>query len=92
MFRFGTNGAITTIRLPLTFLGVNQFDSNIGGCININNAKVNVNGTVNFTNNRGASLGGAIRIVGFTLVSFTAVILASSYIFLYRFSCFQLLI
>ena len=69
LFRFGSNGAITTVRAPLTFLGVNQFDSNIGGCININNAKVDMNGTMNFTNNTGTPLGGAIRIVGFSLVS-----------------------
>ena len=69
LFRFGTNGVITTVRLPLTFLGVNQFDSNVGGCININNAKVDMNGTMNFINNTGTPLGGAIRIVGLALVS-----------------------
>ena len=69
MFRFGSNGVITTIRSPLTFLGDNQFDSNVGGCININNAKVDMNGTLNFTNNTGTPLGGAIRIVGLALVS-----------------------
>ena len=75
LFRFGTNGAITTIRSPLTFLGENQFDSNIGGCININSAKVDMNGTMNFTNNTGTPLGGAIRIVGFSLVSAIIVVL-----------------
>ena len=69
LFRFGLNGVITTIRSPLTFLGVNQFDSNIGGCINVNNAKVDINSTMNFTCNKGTSLGGAMRIVGFSLVS-----------------------
>ena len=69
LFRFGSNGVITTIRSPLTFVGVNQFYSNIGGCMNINNAKVDINGTLNFTNNRGTPLGGAIRIVGLSLVS-----------------------
>ena len=69
LFRFGTNSVITTVRLPLTFLGVNQFDSNVGGCININNAKVNLNGTMNFTNNTETPFGGAIRIVGLSLVS-----------------------
>ena len=69
LFLFGISGVITTVRLPLTFLGVNQFDSNVGGCININNAKVNMNGTMNFTNNKGALLGGAIRMVGLVLVS-----------------------
>ena len=69
LFRFGGNGAITTIRSPLAFLGDNQFDSNFGGCININNAKVDINGTMNFTNNTGTSLGGAMRIVGLSIVS-----------------------
>ena len=69
LFRFGLSGVITTARSPLTFLGVNQFDSNIDGCININNAKVDINGTMNFTNNTGSSLGGAMRIVGLSLVS-----------------------
>ena len=69
LFRFGINGVITTLRLSLTFLGVNQFNSNVGGCINVNNAKVDMNGTMNFTNNTGALLGGAIRIVGLVLVS-----------------------
>ena len=69
LFRFRRNGVITTIRWPLTFLGDTQFDSNIGGCINVNNAKVDVNGTVSFTNNNGTYLGGAVRIVGFSLVS-----------------------
>ena len=69
LFWFGRNGVITTIRWPLTFLGDTQFDSNIGGCINVNNAKVDVNGTVSFTNNGGTYLGGAVRIVGFSLVS-----------------------
>ena len=70
LFRFRRNGVITAIRWPLTFLGDTLFDSNVGGCININNAKVNMNGTVNFINNTGTIfLGGAIRVVGFTLVS-----------------------
>ena len=69
LFRFGANGVISTIRSPLTFLGVNQFNSNVGGCININNAKVDMNGTMNFTNNTRTPLGGAIRIVGLSLVS-----------------------
>ena len=65
-FRFRRNGVITAIRWPLTFLGDTLFDSNVGGCININNAKVNMNGTVNFINNTGTILGGAVRVVGFT--------------------------
>ena len=69
LFRFGVNGAISTVRSPLTFWGDNQFDSNVGGCININNAKLDINGTMNFTYNRGTPLGGAIRTVGFSLVS-----------------------
>ena len=68
-FRFGINGIITTLRLPLTFLGVNHFDSNIGGCINIINTKVDLNATMNFTNNTGTPFGGALRTVGFSLVS-----------------------
>ena len=68
-FRFGTNGIITTLRLPLTFLGVNQFDSNIGGCINVINTKVDLNATMNFTNNSGTPFGGALRTVGLSLVS-----------------------
>ena len=69
LFRFGVNGAISTVRSPLSFLGDNQFDSNVGGCININNAKLDINGTMNFTYNRGTPLGGAIRTVGLSLVS-----------------------
>ena len=69
LFRFGINGVISTIRLPLTFRGVNQFKSNIGGCINIIDTKVDINGTVLFTNNSGAYLGGAMKIVGVSFVS-----------------------
>lgn len=69
LFRFGTNGVIITVRIPLIFRGVNQFNSNVGGCININNAKVDINGTMNFTDNTGTPLGGAIRMVGLSLVS-----------------------
>lgn len=81
LFRFGVNGVISTIRLPLTFRGVNQFKLNIGGCINIINAKVDINGTVLFTNNSGAYLGGAVRIVGFSFVS------VCMHYSLYIFSC-----
>jgi len=69
-FWFSSNGVISTIRSPLTFLGVNQFDSNIGGCINVNNAEVDINGTMNFTHNVGAPLEGAMTIVGLSMVSF----------------------
>jgi len=50
-------------------VGVTQFDSNIGGCINVNNAKVDIHGTMNFTHNTGTPLGGAMKVVGFSLVS-----------------------
>ena len=89
LFRFGINGVISTARQPLTFLGVNLFDSNIGGCININNAKVDVNGTMDFINNSGTPLGGAVRIVGFALVSYVNALILKKYILLYRFNCFQ---
>ena len=69
LFRFGVNGAVSTVRTPLTFLGDNHFDSNVGGCITINNAKLDINATMNFTYNRGTPLGGAIRTVGLSLVS-----------------------
>ena len=69
LFRFGSNGVVSTIRTPLTFLGINRFDSNIGGCININNARIDVSGVINFANNRGTPLGSAVRIVGLSAVS-----------------------
>ena len=60
--------------MPLTFLGTNVFKSNVGGCINADNVKVDVYGKLEFIGNTGTVFGSAMRIVGLSLVSYSCVI------------------
>ena len=68
-YRFGLNGVVSTVHLPLSFLGTNVFRSNVGGCINTDSVKIDVCGQLTFINNTGEVFGGAMRIVGLSLVS-----------------------
>ena len=46
-----------------------MFTSNIGGCLNVDNAQVDIRGKLNFTNNNGTLIGTAMRVAGLSLVS-----------------------
>jgi len=67
--RFGILGAILGLRFPLSFSGRNIFQSNVGGGLNMNHARVTVQGEMKFSDQSGAKFGGAIRLGELTLVS-----------------------
>ena len=48
-----------------------MFTSNVGGCVNVDSAQVDISGTLNFTNNNGTLFGSAMKIGGLSLVSIT---------------------
>ena len=62
-------GAISALRFPLKFTGTNVFHSNNGGGLNINHARIIINGRMEFIDNHGAALGGTIRLGELVLVS-----------------------
>jgi len=66
---FAVTGTVVGARFPVVFSGKNIFRSNIGGGINMNHARVTINGEMLFQDNYGASIGGAVRIGEVTLVS-----------------------
>ena len=58
------------VRFPVSFIGTNVFQSNRGGGVNMNHARVSVQGHMKLYNNQEARYGGAIRLGEITLVSF----------------------
>lgn len=67
-FHYGSSGAVVGIRFPVSFKGTNEFYANRGGAVNINHAKVNVQGFMKFYNNYQSRFGGAIRLGELTWV------------------------
>ena len=65
---FGTSGTVVGVRFPINFTGVNVLQSNLGGGVNINHGRVNVQGHMKFYNNHEARFGGAVRLGELTLV------------------------
>lgn len=53
----------------MNFTGRNVFQSNFGSGINVNHARVSVQGLMEFYDHRGAEFGGAVRLGELTLVS-----------------------
>ena len=68
-FRFGINAAISTLHFPLNFTGTNVFTSNSGGCINTDNAQIDIRGDLIFNRNNGSVSGSALRVTGLAVVS-----------------------
>ena len=66
---YAAMGTVVGNRFPVIFSGSNIFQSNNGGGININHARVTINGKMLFRDNFGAAIGGATRIGENTLVS-----------------------
>ena len=64
----GFSGAVVGIRFPVRFNGVNVFQSNFGGGINMNHARVTVQGHMKFCNHSQSGFGGAVRLGELTLV------------------------
>ena len=56
------------IRFPVSFNGINVFDSNRGGGMNMNHARVTVSGHLKFYNHQRFAFGGAVRLGELTLV------------------------
>ena len=83
-------GVVSSLRFPVKFSGTNLFHSNHGGGLNINHARITINGRMEFLDNHGAALGGAIRFGELVLVSlnkqcFSCVVYVKGYIlFIYR--------
>ena len=69
LYRSGIFGVVLVIRYSVNFRGRNVFLSNFGSGININHARVNVQGLMEFYDNHGAEFGGAVRLGELTLVS-----------------------
>ena len=69
LYRFDFLGAVSTLRFPLTFIGKNIFHANTGGGISATHARINVGGHMEFSENREAVFGGALRLGELTLVS-----------------------
>ncbi|XP_065897681.1 uncharacterized protein [Dysidea avara] len=65
---FAVTGTVVGIRFPVVFSGTNIFRSNTGGGINMNHARITINGTMLFQENYGATIGGAMRIGEVTLL------------------------
>ena len=72
---FGISGAIVGFRFPISFNGINIFQSNLGGGMNINHARIRFKGHVKFHNHQLNGFGGAIRLGELTLVSYATVYL-----------------
>jgi len=66
---FSTSGTVIGIRFPVVFSGSNIFQSNNGGGINMNHARVTIKGEMLFQDNFGAAIGGAMKLGEVTLVS-----------------------
>ena len=54
----------------MSFDGTNVFQSNLGGGVNVNHARVSVQGHMKFFDNHEARYGGAVRLGEITLVSY----------------------
>ena len=65
---FGTSGTVVGIRFPLSFTGMNVLQSNLGGGVNMNHARITVQGCMKFYDNHEARYGGALRLGELTLV------------------------
>ena len=68
---FGISGAVVGTRFPVSFNGINLFQSNFGGGMNINHARVTVHGHMKFYNHQRGGFGGAVRLGELTLVRLT---------------------
>jgi len=66
---FAVTGTVVGVRFPLVFSGTTIIRSNNGGGININHARITIDGKMLFQDNYGASIGGALRIGEVSLVS-----------------------
>jgi len=64
----GTSGTVIGIRFPVSFTGKNVFQSNLGGGVNIDHARVNLHGHMKLIDNHEARYGGAVRLGEITLV------------------------
>ena len=69
---FGISGTVVGIRFPVSFNGINVFKSNLGGGMNMNHARVSVQGHIKFYNHRRGGFGGAVRLGELTLVRVTS--------------------
>ena len=67
--RFGILGTVLGLRFPLSFTGRNIFRSNVGGGLNMNHARITVQGEMELSDQSGSTLGGAITLGELTLVS-----------------------
>ena len=88
---FAVTGTVVGIRFPVVFSGTNIFRSNNGGGINMNHARITINGTMLFQENYGATIGGAMRIGEVTLVSnnnMTMVLLINCLFYICSASCY----
>ena len=65
---FGTSGTVVGIRFPMSFNGTNVFQSNLGGGVNVNHARVSVHGQMQLYDNHDGRFGGAVRLGELTLV------------------------
>ena len=65
------SGTVVGIRFPVSFNGANVFQSNLGGGINMNHARVSVQGHMKFCNHQRGGFGGAVRLGELTLVRVT---------------------
>ena len=65
---FGISGTVVGTRFPVSFNGENVFQSNLGGGINMNHARVNVRGHMKFYNHQRSGFGGAVRLGELTWV------------------------
>ena len=65
---FGTSGTVVGIRFPISFTGINVLQSNLGGGVNMNHARISVQGQMKLYNNHEARFGGAVRLGELTLV------------------------
>ena len=69
LYRPGIFGVVLVIRFSVNFSGRNVFQSNFGSGVNINHARVTVQGLMEFYDHHGAKFGGAVRLGELTLVS-----------------------
>ena len=67
---FGISGTVVGIRFPVTFNGENVFQYNLGGGVNVNHARVNIQGHMKLYNNQRSGFGGAVRLGELTLVRY----------------------
>ena len=66
--QFGVIGTVIGIRFPVSFDGTNVFQSNLGGGVNMDHARVSVHGHMKLYDNHEARFGGAMRLGELTLV------------------------